>query len=359
MPTPIIRKTLAQQTADGIRNAIQRGDYKKHLPAERTLSRDLNVSRPTLRSALKLLLGEGIIEREDSSKALTIKIKRKRKVQKATTHVRFLEIEDDEHPQDYALNARIRFLTEHFQERKVDFSIESLSGYYRNSPAKALERLLGRRHADLWILRSCTYAVQRWFWRQNIPCVIMGSSYKGIGYDSIDRDNHAICRHAAGMLIARGHQSLAVIHPSSSRMGDVLSLEGFQEGVQISSNKRVTLATQACTMSRKGICNAVDSLLADPARPDGWFILHPTTYMTVCTYLARLGIVIGKQISLICEHPDPHFEHIVPSAAHYQCDDNELNRQFLKLLCQKLDGAPSENRKYFVISHFKPGESLR
>src|SRR6266478_1241596 len=53
------RPSLAEQTAKILREALQKGLWRERMPGERELSRQLNVSRPTLRLALDQLRREG------------------------------------------------------------------------------------------------------------------------------------------------------------------------------------------------------------------------------------------------------------------------------------------------------------
>lgn len=61
----MVRKTLAQQTANGIYNLILEGTEFKpgdQLPGENILSEKLGVSRSTLRESIRILVSQGILE---------------------------------------------------------------------------------------------------------------------------------------------------------------------------------------------------------------------------------------------------------------------------------------------------------
>jgi len=61
---PVARKTLASLIAEQIRGEIVRGNLKasQRLPSEAELSAELNVGRPTLREALRILEGQGWVQ---------------------------------------------------------------------------------------------------------------------------------------------------------------------------------------------------------------------------------------------------------------------------------------------------------
>jgi DNA-binding transcriptional regulator YhcF (GntR family)/ADP-ribosylglycohydrolase len=61
---PVARKTLATQIAEQIRSEIVRGNLRasRRLPSEQELSAQLQVGRPTLREALRILEGQGWVQ---------------------------------------------------------------------------------------------------------------------------------------------------------------------------------------------------------------------------------------------------------------------------------------------------------
>ncbi len=61
---PVARKTLAALVAEQIRSEIVRGSLRasQRLPSEQKLSAELNVGRPTLREALRILEGQGWVQ---------------------------------------------------------------------------------------------------------------------------------------------------------------------------------------------------------------------------------------------------------------------------------------------------------
>src|SRR6187399_1643672 len=56
------RHTLSEQAAAAIRQALEQSTWKEYLPSERRLCELLQVSRPTIRTALQTLAREGWLE---------------------------------------------------------------------------------------------------------------------------------------------------------------------------------------------------------------------------------------------------------------------------------------------------------
>src|SRR5205823_3119842 len=55
----IPRPSLVEQAAETLRRALRNGTWVERMPGERELSRQLDISRPTLRAALEELRAEG------------------------------------------------------------------------------------------------------------------------------------------------------------------------------------------------------------------------------------------------------------------------------------------------------------
>jgi GntR family transcriptional repressor for pyruvate dehydrogenase complex len=66
---PLTREQLPEQIADAIQSLVvaQKLTPDERLPPERELAKALNVSRPTLREALRLLQSRGLVERKPGS----------------------------------------------------------------------------------------------------------------------------------------------------------------------------------------------------------------------------------------------------------------------------------------------------
>ena len=77
-PAPVPqRATLAAQVCDVLREAIRHGTWPDNLPGELELSRKLQVSRMTLRAALRMLTREGWVSSSQG---------RRRRVLRRKTH---------------------------------------------------------------------------------------------------------------------------------------------------------------------------------------------------------------------------------------------------------------------------------
>ncbi|MCF7838655.1 MAG: substrate-binding domain-containing protein [Candidatus Marinimicrobia bacterium] len=356
-PLRIQRFDLIAATLSRLRLGLQRGEFGAQLPAERPLSVALGVSRPTLRAALAALESEGLVRKQGPRGERAVQaLSRGRRL--APPRVRLLQ---GGTPACYlGENLRwVAFLTEQMLARQGQFTVETRPACFSGRPARALERLLADRPADLWILHLSNEPMQQWFAARRIPCLVLGSAWESADLPCIDTDYAAACRHAAGQFLARGHRTLAVLHPHPLRRGDQTSIAAFQAGVAAATAPNVTLHQQPHDGTRAGLLSAIQALLRRKPRPDGWLIPGSETYSSVASALGQRNVRAGRDISLICRNADPLFAALIPTVAHYERDARQMQRHLARCLKALLEHRPLPRRKLLVQSVYRDGHSLR
>ncbi len=64
----ILKQPLVIKVTEKLEDYIQRGEWTDWLPSEKHLAKDMEVSRTTLRQALKMLRDQGVIETQQGSR---------------------------------------------------------------------------------------------------------------------------------------------------------------------------------------------------------------------------------------------------------------------------------------------------
>lgn len=359
MPKPVQRPSLVTETAACVREAIRRGEYRGQLPAERKLSQTLNVSRSTLRAALALLAQEGLLETKGRRpRTVAASSKRPKRTPQRPKTVRLLMIDAASARQ--ATNfGRWYLLSKHLAEAGWTFQIEPFPAFFSSKPSHLLERIVGRSEAGLWLLQSCPEAVQRWFWERKLPCMVLGSTFPGIDFVSVDTDMRALGRHAAGTLVARGHRSLALLHSQQLFAGDQQLVAGFTEGVRTSTRKDLTCIRVPLEDDLSQSVVTLEKLMAHPGKPDGWLALGARVYLTAFSFLNRQRLQAGKDISLICSDSEQYFSALIPSPAVYERNNAARNRLILRVIQTVLGGGWPEKKNHLLQAGFQDGGSLR
>lgn len=357
--TPSIpqRSSLVSETLRVLREAIAHGRWQGELPGERRLCEEWHISRPTLRAALTALAAEGWVSIAQGKPTRVCQQQvpaSPATAQPQTLTVGLLSPEP--------LHAMPPFVLLWVDELRSQLASEghllqvhvgrAWSG--GKNPARALQTLTTTVPATAWVLYRSTEAMQQWFEQRQIPCVVVGSVFKGLNLPSVDRDHRAVCRHAVGLMAARGHQRLALLIQEPQYAGDRESEAGFAEGIQAAAAARgVTGHIQRHDGSREGLLKALDRLISARQRPQALLIARTSSALTVCTALLQRGLRIPQDISLICRDDDVFLDETLPQIARYSITAGTFAKRIFRLVRQP--GAKGETK---VMPEFVKRESL-
>jgi DNA-binding LacI/PurR family transcriptional regulator len=194
--------------------------------------------------------------------------------------------------------------------------------------------------------------MQRWFTEHAPAAVIAGSRHPGVTLASVDVDYAAECRHAAGCFLAAGHHRLAVVRPETHFAGDLESAAGFQSG----AGGEVATAMHDGTV--RGICAALERLLARSPRPTALFVFHARPLLTALGWLQRQGLRVPGDVSVIGRDEEPFLESVLPLPARYALPASAFARKIFHLVTGTIEGRAGRARQHRVMPVFVRGDSL-
>lgn len=359
MPLPSLphRVSLVTQVAACLRTAIADGKWRDWLPAERALGDELHVSRSTLRQALVELQREGLIRAQHGSGHRILAARAARFSAVPSRDVALLTPEPLERlrPSQTLWIDELRGL---LAERGCRLSIIHGQAYRREDPGPALTRLVRQRPHGCWILLLASAGCQRWFAQRGLPAVVAGTCHDGVDLPCRDLDHRATCRHAAGVLLGRGHRRLALVCPRSRFAGDLESEAGFLEGVDRGRHPSAEGVLCRHDGTASGIMRALGSLMAGAARPTGVVVVNAYHCLTVVSGLARLGWRVPDQVSVISRDDDPFLSFVVPELARYVAHPRQFARSVVRPVADLLDGGPVVLRTGWSMPRFEAGASV-
>ncbi len=352
------RYSLEKQTALVLEEEIKRGTWSQWLPGERGLCEMLQVSRHTLRAALGQLRRSGVIS---SARGVGNRIVRTvgkgRGKPLASQDVGLLipTSLDDLVPNHILWIDQLRAM---LGERGCRLHMFHGWKYDQRDPSRALHRLLAQHAHKCWILLLAGEPVQQWFVKQKVPCVVAGTIYAGIELPYCDLDHRASCRHAAGILLGRGHRRVALVIQKSRRAGDLESEVGFTEGVRRSPYKDTEVMIAYHDATPAGIMVAVKRLLQRKPAPTALLVTNIFHYLTVVSGLAQMGCRVPDDISVISRDGEPFYSYLLPTPSHYRIDPRRFAKALIAPVLQLLEGGAITKQATHIMPEFKSGQSI-
>ncbi len=349
------RSSLVAETLRVLREAIAAGRWQDDLPGERRLCEEWHISRPTLRAALTALAAEGLvtIAQGKPTRVCQPAAGAVARVQPASLTVGLLSPEPLHAMPPFALlwvdELRSQLASEgHLLQVHVG---RAWSG--GKNPARALQTLTATVPAAAWVVYRSTEAMQQWFEQKQIPCVVVGSVFKGLNLPSVDRDYRAVCRHAVGLMAARGHTRVCLLIQEPQYAGDRESEAGFEEGLQAAGSRGITGHIQRHDGSREGLLKSLDRLLTARQRPQALLVARSSCVLTVCTGLLQRGVRIPQDMALICRDDDVFLDETTPQIARYSVTAATFAKRIFRLVRQP--GVKGDTK---VMPEFVKRESL-
>ena len=160
------RCSLIAETLQTLIEGIQSGYWKDYLPGERELSERLQVSRPTLRSALEELQGKGWIS--IASRRRTRILTRDGEEQRSGER-KIISVLCSDHLANSSTQGTfmIDVLRDKLSKAGCEVEFHSSRACFSSRPSRALEKLVKAHPSAAWMVLGSREPTQRWFYRQD------------------------------------------------------------------------------------------------------------------------------------------------------------------------------------------------
>lgn len=350
------RILLSSQVADALRKALNRGQWTKVLPSERQLGEQFHVSRPTVRAALHILAKE---KRITASKGQRPRIVSPQITSPPGHSGKVLLVTHE------LLSHFSASVYQGISEMQTYLSKHGLSCELfvcnRRGLATQLRKL--EKHIKLNGITCCVLAtaqkeVQEWFASKALPALVLGSCHPSVSLPSFDVEHRSVSRHAAGILLSKGHERLALIVPASQGPGDKASVQGFLEAFKLSP---VTFTPKIVYHdgSASNISKQVNALFKSAHPPTGLIVTNSKCVLMVLVQLLRKGILVPENVSLIARDQDAVFNELTPRIAHYAFDINTYTKRLARLILHLVNQKQLPLEPNLIFPQFMPGGTVQ
>lgn len=349
------RLTLPLQAAEIILEMITNGDIQDLLPGERKLASQLQIGRDTLRSALLILEGDGVISPREHGKRRKILMTAAR-VDSSTQRIAYLSPKRLTELPPWMM---VEFDTLREFLHKQDYQLQLVSPglFHLKNPTRKLESLIKDNDVDAWILYQCPPAVQEWFQKNKIPSLIRGSAHPGIDIPSVDEDWSASAFHAGSLLKRLGHSRIGLLRPETKLVGLTATEEGLRKACPPTDD-----LDPIVPMIEKGTPENIAMVVERSLR-----LAHPPTaivttrsrhLLTLLTWAGQQGLQIPDHLSVVSLSSEPWFDHILPGPTHYATDPAAFARTVLRHIIPIATGQSYQSVQKLLIPEYVPGKTV-
>ncbi|MEI9895989.1 MAG: GntR family transcriptional regulator [Chthoniobacter sp.] len=356
MSLAIPRPSLVEQAAETLRRALHEGIWVGRMPGERELSRQLNISRPTLRAALERLRVEGRLKVSPGRQRAIVSRADSGEPARSRTVGVLTPLPLQEVP-PFALCWMDR-LRELLAPAGLQLEIHSGRRWYSRRPEKDLAALTKQSPAGAWLLFMTNERMQRWFVESKLPAVLSGSGHPGIKLPSVDFDYRAVCRHAAGEFLRRGHRRIVFLMQASDTAGDRESEAGFLEAFRTKSGAAAVPTIAHHDGTPESIRQRLHGLLSEGAAPTAFLVARSMPALMTASELLRRGLRVPGDAAVIARDSDHFQEFFSPQLARYRADPEIHARRLARIVTQLMGEALNRTSRSRIMPRFFPGESL-
>lgn len=350
-----VKHSLAHETKTIIHEAILSGDWKTHLPGERLLCERFQISRPTLRLALRKLEDEGVLANSHGKRRKIVNQPRKTISRIGKPVIGYLSPTPLKEMFGHT-SRKFSAIEYHIHQMEIGFRLHVRPGCYSQTPANALRVLVEETQVRYWILQNTNLPMQLWFQRNHYPAVITGSRHDGVALPFVDLDNIAVLRHAVGLLASRGRKRIFYLTTSTPQPGDLHSDEGFLQGIK--AGKNISGKIVRTHNSPEVVSSKVAMMLERQPYPDAFIVDKASHAFSVVSGLLRRGLRIPEDISVVCRTESRDFQYMTPSIAHYSTNTEEVAKRTSEIAIRLSMGEPVDNVGSLIIPDFVSGQSL-
>jgi DNA-binding LacI/PurR family transcriptional regulator len=222
---------------------------------------------------------------------------------------------------------------------------------------KRIIRFVEKTEADAWVVFSGSRELLEWFSQQRKPALALAGRRREIPIASSGPDKAPAMRAALRRLVSLGHRRIVMLSreirrkPSPGLFEREFLKELAAQGILTGS---YNLPDWKDNMEDFHRC--LDSLFRHTP-PTALVIVEMPLLIAAQQHLAQRGILAPRDVSLVCDDPDPAFSWCKPSVAHIHWDPSPVIRRIIRWADNVARGK-DDRRHSFSKSKFVDGETI-
>ena len=346
---PLKRRSIAELCAEHLRKGLRSGRWRQALPGVARLAAEMDVSRDTIRAALRLLEAEGLLISQGlgRSRSITGQVIGHRRLrvgmllhdtlsdEQSKIAQNLLQIERDIRSNDHEL-----------------FYLPKTQVQLRHD-VKRIAHMLGQHPADAWILVAGSYELLRWSAVQATPCFGLYGRAAGLPMASTGPDKLPAYLAATRQLLELGHRRIVLIVRKARRMPIPGNIEqAFLDELAHHGISPGDYNLPAWEETPEGFHELLESLFSFTP-PTALIISETAQFIAAMEFLARRQLHVPEQVSLVATGDDAAFGWCHSGIAHIKSDPKPIVRSVIRWVLSVKKGFPDRKsitcRAQFVV----------
>jgi len=353
---PMRRMTTSELAAEHLRTGLRSGRWGEILPGVARLAQDLDVSRHTLRTALRQLETEGVLAGRGLGRSRCITATGANISSQRPLRIAILR--HDLRPTDNAQTAAIIFEIIHSLESAGHTAFFSkISQLQLRHDVRRIAKEMAKTPADAWIVVAGSRPLLELCANLPIPCLALYGRSDGLPLAGAGLDRIQAFRAVTRDLIKLGHRRIVHIVRETRRE----PVPGAPERAILEELAAHGLTTNEYNLPKweetpAGFYKLLENLfLYSP--PTALIVDETARFIATMEFLSRRGIKVPEQVSLVFPDDDPALAWCHHGIAHLHWDPKPLIRRVVRWVDAVRKGKP--DRKIINYpAEFVPGGSI-
>ena len=341
--------SITDQVAEHLRAEIVRGRWSGTIPGKHPLAAELGVNNKTVEAALRQLEKAGLL--------VPLGAGRRRLIQlpagstSSALRIAFLLNEGEQ-----------ELLTSYHMElhhalseagHSVLYAPKTLVGL--NFDEKRVASLVRETRADAWVVYAGSRNVLGWFAGQPVPAFALFGHRLGVKIASVGPNKLPAFATATRQLIELGHRRIVLLcrrlrrlpQPGASEATFLATLQAHgvpAGGYNLPDWDETNAGFQACL-----------GALFRVTPPTALIVQEASYFIAALQFLARHGLRVPGDVSLICTDDDPAFAHCEPPVARIIWDSRPLVRRIVNWAANVSQGKPDLGHTHTPAKYLSGG----
>ncbi len=342
----------AEQVAAHLKRELLGGRWKREMPGTSRLQAELGLNRVTINEALRHLERQGVLAAQGPGRRRRVVLP-EGQIEPRPLRLRYLPYDKGDSDVVAISSALGRLLEE--RGFKFHISRDSLSEL-RMNPSR-VAAMVSRTSADAWIVSAGSSEVLDWFARQAVPAFSMFGRFSGLPIAAASPRKTPALLEVVRRLVSLGHRRIVMLVREERRKPrPALAEQAFLDELNAHGIETGPYNLPDWGSGRDDFHRGLDRLFSHTP-PTAMIIVEPKLFLAARDHLAQRGILAPRDVSLVCDDPDPTFEWHDPQVSHIRWDHWPLIRRVARW-AENIAHGKEDLRQTFIKAEFVEGGTI-